>query len=352
MAFTPTTPPNSSNGDCLTCTATRNVSVSFTAANPAPANGYIVKWKKASEPTSSYVQVIPNPTVSPVVINNVPACENINVIVQASCGPGFTSQEVTATATGLGVPLKCGCGYDGNIDNMDFYIYPSIALDFTGVQNGSTITLAYNSVGRINRFEIYNQTNSTITTSSGWAGQANYPGPWGLSINTPSTGDITFTYDNTKTYVLNVQVGGADPNNQINDAWSVVLGCSYTPPPPTYYYYTGILCNGSTQQAFRSTTPNLDSANVIVKALCSACGNTVQCFDTITSTNTSNTNDVISTHVDCPSCAGSGGSGGGGGVSSSWGCVNGECLGMVDGPYTDYATCVQNCSGGGNQPIE
>jgi hypothetical protein len=33
-------------------------------------------------------------------------------------------------------------------------------------------------------------------------------------------------------------------------------------------------------------------------------------------------------------------------------CVNGECLGTVDGPYTDYATCVQNCSGGGNQPQE
>jgi hypothetical protein len=352
MAFTPTTPPNSSNGNCLTCTATRNISVGFTAANPAPANGYIVKWKKASEPTSSYVQVVPNPTTSPVTINNVPACEDINVIVQASCGPGFTSQEVTATATGIGLPLKCGCGYDGNIDNMNFYIYPSIALDFTGVQNGSTIILAYNSVGRINRFDIYNQTDSAITISSGWAGQADYPGPWGLSINTSSTGDIIFTYDDTKTYVLNVQVGNADPNNQISDAWSVVLGCNYTPPSPTYYYYTGILCNGSTQQAFRSTTPNLDSANVIVKALCAACGDTVQCFDNITSTTTPNTNDVISTHVDCPSCAGSGGSGGGGGAASSWVCVNGECLGTVDGPYTDYATCVQNCSGGGNQPQE
>jgi hypothetical protein len=301
MAFIPVTPPSSSNNQCLTCT--RSISVSFTAASPAPANGYIVKWKKVSEPTSSFVQVLPNPTASPVIISNVPACDDIDVVVQASCGPGFTSQEVTAVATGLGVALKCGCGYQGDIDNMNLYIYPSIPIDFTGVQNGSTITLAYDSISRINRFEIYNVTDSTITVSSGWAGLANYPGPWGASINTPTTGDITFIYDNTKTYVLNVQVGGADPNNQTNDAWSVVLGCTYIAPPPTYYYYTGILCGGSIQESFRSTTANLDTANVIVKANCTACGNTQQCFDNI-SIGSPNTNDIIATYNNCFTCNG------------------------------------------------
>jgi hypothetical protein len=43
---------------------------------------------------------------------------------------------------------------------------------------------------------------------------------------------------------------------------------------------------------------------------------------------------------------------GGGGGASSWVCVNGECLGVVDGPYTDYTTCVQNCTGGGGGPQE
>jgi hypothetical protein len=304
MAFIPVTPPTSSNNECLTCTSTRSISVSFTAASPAPANGYIVKWKKVSEPISSFVQVIPNPTASPVTINNVPACDDIDVVVQASCGPGFSSQEVTAVATGLGVALKCGCGYQGDIDNMNFYIYPSIPIDFTGIQNGSTITLAYDSISRINRFEIYNVTDSTITVSSGWAGLANYPGPWGASNNTPTTGDITFIYDNTKTYVLNVQVGGADPNNQTNDAWSVVLGCTYVAPPPTYYYYQGTLCSGTTTETFRSTVNNLHTLNVVVKANATSMNNTVQCFNQITNNAQVNTNDVIDTFANCFICNG------------------------------------------------
>lgn len=301
MAVIPVTPPQSQNNQCLNCSTTRNLVVSFTGSTPAPANGYIVKWKTASQ--SVYTQVVPNPTSSPVTINAVPACEDINVSVQSACGPGSTSPEVTTTVAGLSVPLRCGCGYEGNVDNMNFYIYPYIPIDFASTQNGSTITLAYNSISRINRFYIYNVTDSTTTVSSGWAGSANYPGPWGATNNTPSTGNIQFIYNSAKTYQLRVEVGGADPNNQTNDAWSVTLGCTYIAPPPTYYYYSGILCGGSIVESFRSTTPNLETANVIVKANCGICGNTVQCFDNI-SIGSPNTNDVIGTFANCFICNG------------------------------------------------
>lgn len=301
MAFFAVTPPESSNNNCLTCTTTRNLVINFTAADPAPANGYIVKWKTASQ--SVYTQVFPNPTTSPVTVTNVPACEDINVSVQSACGPGSTSSEVTTTVTGLAVPLRCDCGYEGNIDNMNFYIYPYIPLDFTGVQDGSTITIAYNSVSRINRFYVYNVTDSITTVNSGWAGTANYPGPWGATNNTPSTGTIQFTYNSAKTYELRVEVGGADPNNQVNDVWSVSMGCTYIAPPPTYYYYTGILCGGSITESFRSTTANLNTAGVVIKANCTTCGNTVQCFDNI-SVGSPNTNDVIATYANCFICNG------------------------------------------------
>lgn len=300
-AIIPVTPPSSTNNNCTTCTTVRDVIVTFNAANPAPANGYIVKWKLASD--SLYTTVSPNPTASPVTIYSVPSCQNIDVSVESQCGPGFQSQPVTTTVTGLGVPLRCGCGYQGTADNMDFYIYPSVVLDFTGVQNGSTITLAYNAIGRINRFDIYNVTDATITVTSNWAGSADYPGPWGISNNTSPTGSIQFTYDQTKEYELRVQVGNADPNNQVNDSWDVTLGCTYIAPPPTYYYYTGILCGGSIVESFRSTTPNLESANVIVKANCGVCGNTVQCFDNI-SIGSPNTNDIIGTYANCFICNG------------------------------------------------
>jgi hypothetical protein len=301
MAFIPVTPPESTNNECLTCNTTRNLVVSFTGSNPAPANGYIVKWKTASQ--NSYTQVFPNPTSSPITINAVSACEDINVSVQSACGPGFSSSEVTTTVTGLAVPLRCGCGYEGNIDNMNFYVYPYIPLDFTGTQNGSTITLGYNSVGRINRFYIYNVTDSATAVSSGWAGSANYPGPWGATNNTSSTGTIQFVYNSAKTYELRVEVGGADPNNQVNDNWSISMGCTYIAPPPTYYYYTGILCGGSIVESFRSTTANLENANVVVKANCTACGNTQQCFDNI-SVGSPNTNDIIATYNNCFTCNG------------------------------------------------
>lgn len=300
MAAIPVTPPSSTNNNCTTCSTTRDVVVTFTAANPAPANGYIVKWKTASD--SLYTTVSPNATTSPVTIYNVPACENIDVSVESQCAPGFQSQPVTTTVTGLGVPLRCGCGYQGTVDNMNFYIYPSIVLDFTGVQNGSTITLAYNAITRINRFDIYNVTDSTITVTSNWAGSADYPGPWGASNNTSPTGSIQFTYDQTKEYELRVQVGGADPNNQTNDSWDVTLGCNYVPPGPTYYYYEGTLCGDVTTTLFRSTNATLHTQNVVVKAL--GLNSTQQCFNNIVNNAPVNSNDVIDTYNNCFTCNG------------------------------------------------
>lgn len=301
MAAIPVTPPSSTNNNCTTCNTTRSLVVSFTGSNPAPANGYIVKWKTASQ--SLYTQVVPNPTASPVTITNVPACENINVSVQSACAPGSTSSEVTTTVTGLSVPLRCGCGYQGTTEELAFYNYPNIPIDFTGIQNGSTITLAYDVISRINRFDIYNVTNSTVTATSGWAGTANYPGPWGATNNTASTGTLQFIYDNTKTYELRVQVGGADPNNQTNDSWNVTLGCTYIAPPPTYYYYEGIVCGGSTTEVFRSTASNLHTLNVIVKATSSQTL-TAQCYGSITNLAVQNSNDVIQTYANCFICNG------------------------------------------------
>jgi hypothetical protein len=88
--------------------------------------------------------------------------------------------------------------------------------------------------------------------------------------------------------------------------FSSTVSFSACSPSPTYYYYTGILCGGSIQQSFRSTQSNLADSGLIVKALCSACGNTEQCFDNVSVTTTPNTNDVISTHVDCAACTGGG----------------------------------------------
>lgn len=73
-------------------------------------------------------------------------------------------------------------------------------------------------------------------------------------------------------------------------------------PPPTYYYYTATLCGGEIQMQFRSTDPNLvDNCNV-VKLYCDACGGTVQCFDSISSSPFFTTNDLIYCYDTCEEC--------------------------------------------------
>lgn len=76
------------------------------------------------------------------------------------------------------------------------------------------------------------------------------------------------------------------------------------PQPPVYYYYSGILCGGSIVEEFRSTDPSLGDHCGVVYAYCDACGGTNQCFDNISPGAPVNSNDVITCHTDCSSCAG------------------------------------------------
>lgn len=128
--------------------------------------------------------------------------------------------------------------------------------------------------------------------------------PSAITTVTPNISGTTYTInDLTETsYAGTVEsdCGSGQYSSPVN--WSA----SFVPPPPTYYYYTGILCGGSIQESFRSTTSNLDNNLYVVKAMCAACGNTEQCFDNVSSTLTPNTNDVIATYDDCASCTGGG----------------------------------------------
>lgn len=358
--------PPANSVDCTICTATRNISVSFTPATPAPANGYVIRYKKASE-TIWTTRPGGNVNSSPVTIFNVPACENINVSVQSSCGGGQTSSEVFAVAAGLGFPLKCGCTYQGTTEDLTFYQYASVPIDLTGVSNGSSVTLTYNAITRANKFDIYNETDLSVAATSNWVGDGGYSGPWSPGSPGLANGSVSFTYNSAKTYSLKVAVAGANPNNQTNDSWQVSLSCSTTPPPPTYYYYTGLLCGGGIMNSFRSTSSNLADSGVIVKALCSVCGNTEQCFDNISPTNTPNTNDVIATYADCAACAGGGSTPTVTGASAGFEpCVGGtvdDHLGgqiTLSGPVaTDtnfniqvtYAPYPQTCSPGSNTTV-
>ena len=86
-------------------------------------------------------------------------------------------------------------------------------------------------------------------------------------------------------------------------SYSVVQQFTVANCTPTYYYYTGLLCNGSTQESFRSTTPI--PGGKIVRAISASSGNTEQCYDNVSSTSTPNTNSVINTFDTCEDCTNS-----------------------------------------------
>jgi hypothetical protein len=68
----------------------------------------------------------------------------------------------------------------------------------------------YDVINRPNRINIYNQNG--LVSSSGWVGQADYAGPWGASLNTPSTGEMYITsFENAAApYYILVEAGAAE----------------------------------------------------------------------------------------------------------------------------------------------
>lgn len=119
-------------------------------------------------------------------------------------------------------------------------------LNFSGAVNGNQISVHYTANSRPDRFSI-KKNGLSIVATSGWVGSDyNYSGPWDLDgiQDTDGDGYMTFTYDNTASYQLIVDVGPANPSNPLGDSWSVTFTCLGAPTPtttptptpiPTYY---------------------------------------------------------------------------------------------------------------------
>lgn len=115
-----------------------------------------------------------------------------------------------------------------------YHIYNDILIcDNLGLAN---ISINYNANERPNRYNFYNSFGALVS-SSGWVGYANYPGPWGASLNIPPTGFLTVTYANG--LYLTVEAGPADPVNPITDSFELTISCA-----------------GSTCYTYRNSSPN------------------------------------------------------------------------------------------------
>lgn len=229
------------------CPITKTLTVNFTGSDPAPANGYILKWQTAS---GSLNTVTPNPTSSPVTISNVPVCEDITVTMQSQCDNSEVSAIQTTTVSAQ-TGYTCSQTIETTHTHLGYYSYTPFLLDVRGAT--STINLNYNvgetSSNKPNKFTVYDSLGNAVATTD-WKGVASYSGPWGSSLSTSTTGILTFT----KTDCFYKLVVESYTDVSFQDKFSVVVNCPTSPSTviPTITY---VSCSGG-YGAYRIDAPS------------------------------------------------------------------------------------------------
>lgn len=97
------------------CATYKTLFIVFTTPEIPPYNGYKVKWKVATDTTWT---VEPNQFNNPISIPNVPACNSLQVSIQADCGNGSTGQEIIVAVPG--VNSTC---YSFTLNDLGTYTY-------------------------------------------------------------------------------------------------------------------------------------------------------------------------------------------------------------------------------------
>lgn len=172
------------------------------------------------------------------------------------------------------IPLYYNCNdgiVQGGYAGTSIYTYAN-----QGVTTYSTaISILYWEVyDRPNIISVYDSTGLRYTT--GWVGYANYSGPWGPSLSTPTTGSVTVTFASTTGRYIMVQAGNADPVTPTVDSYSWSLTCitttttttststttTTTTIPTTYDLYYP--CGSTTPASQRLTYDGTLTAGVII----------------------------------------------------------------------------------------
>lgn len=180
-------------------------------------------------------------------------------------GPTTTTTTIagptTTTTTLAPCDLDCNSGWQSLNDGSTAFGAYSDQVLCTTVP--TQITLFWDALGRPNRFDVHE--GGSIIYTTGWVGIANYPGPWGQSLSTSTTGNANITFTGTANRKIVVSRGPASSANesdaaQFNIQCSQVTTTTSTTTGPTYYYLAIRQCsdwdgNGAIQDRYiRSTT--------------------------------------------------------------------------------------------------
>lgn len=124
---------------------------------------------------------------------------------------------VTPTAS---CELSCSSNLYLTYTGNDYYAYPtkSICSDVS-----SSFSISWTTYERPNRISVYDANGLVVST--GWKGDVNYSGPWGLSLHTATNGITTGTFTTGSGRYLLVEAGGGGGVYN-DDACSITLNCS------------------------------------------------------------------------------------------------------------------------------
>lgn len=117
----------------------------------------------------------------------------------------FDSAQKTFAGSTSAKISGCGGSFSRSYSGQGYYTYPQDTIDVSTTVEGSTINVQISAYDVPNRFTIYDALTGNNVASSPWMGYANYSGPWGISLNQPSSGTLYFTRTSSNTYYLKVE---------------------------------------------------------------------------------------------------------------------------------------------------
>jgi hypothetical protein len=164
------------------------------------------------------------PLLSMAALLSIVRCSDENAVNQTK--PGVNS-EIDALSkrsqtmtTGRIATDGCGAYFSGSFAGSGYYTYADKIITLCATAGG-TITISCNALDVPDRFSVYDQNNNLVATS-GWIGYTSNSGPWGSSLNGPSSTTLSFAKSTSSTYKLRVEtvVQG------VSDAWDASVGCT------------------------------------------------------------------------------------------------------------------------------
>ena len=211
-------------------------------ATPAPTSTPAPTATAGPGPTATPVP----PTATPVTPTATPVTPTATPVTPTATPITPTATPITPTPTAL---PGCGSTVSGTFTGSTMNNYDDIQLNFAGVANGSIINFTCTANDRPNNISI--RTALTVLESTLWFGNSSGYLPEDYYYPTAGTGPITLsiTYDNTKTYYIDVLTAPAlAPPNELNDFWEVGIQCLGVPSatatptptattPPLYGYF-------------------------------------------------------------------------------------------------------------------